>query len=157
MSKWTTLLDRYINFEIRPPKSTDETDETPPDTPDKVQKVTKHDSFVSFVSDFSGPCFENAPDAESIVERSAIHEFDANMKRDQANMEASRAYDRQRQLYEAVFPDRDPAGVEWLYAKYITDWQPDYEGDLPATPPNTRGNENLWRAWWEKVEDKNNG
>lgn len=153
MGKWTELLLQQINFEIRPPKSTDETDETPLDHDDDTGKMTKPDSFVSFDSDFPGACSEKTPvDPEAIIERSAIQEYDGNLERDRANMKASAAYDRNRQRYEDYWPDRDPSGVEGLYAAYIQDWRPDGPDDLPATPPNTRGNAKLWRQWWAKIE-----
>ncbi len=157
MSKWTTLLDQYINFETSARKSTDETDETHTEHVDETRKITKPDSFVSFDSDFSGPRFENTQDAETIIERAAIQEYDGDLLRDQVNMEASAAYDRNRQSYEQANPGRDPRNVEALYRAYIARWQPDRKGDLPATPPNTRGNAELWRAWWKKVEGQNHG
>ncbi|OQB43287.1 MAG: hypothetical protein BWY09_00223 [Candidatus Hydrogenedentes bacterium ADurb.Bin179] len=100
----------------------------------------------------STPNSDNAPVPETVIERSAIHEYEADMKRDRANMEASRAYDRNRQSYEFANPGKDPAGVEELYQLYISDWKPGGPDDLPPTPPNTRGNEDLWREWWAKVE-----
>ena len=97
------------------------------------------------------------PHAETIIERAAIQEYDGDLLRDQVNMEASAAYDRNRQSYEQANPGRDPRNVEALYRAYIARWQPDRKGDLPATPPNTRGNAELWRAWWKKVEGQNHG
>lgn len=152
MSKWADLLDRYINLEIRAPECTDETDRTPWTQANEPRNITKSDGSVSSVSDFSGPRFKNTPEAETVIERAAIHEYDASMARDRANMKASAAYDAGRQMYEQFYPDRDPAGVESLYRIYIQDWKPDRPGDIPACPPNTRGNADLWRAWWRRVE-----
>lgn len=158
MGKWTELLIQQINFETRPPKSTDETDETPQDHDGNTRKVIQPDSFVSYGSDFPGACSENTPDAETVIERSAIHEYEADMARGRANMKASAAYDRNRQRYEEYWPDRDPAGVEGLYQAYLSDFVPTEQDPLPAVPPCTRNNTDLWRAWWRVVEEgKNNG
>lgn len=154
MGKWTELLLQQIDFEIRPQKSTDETDETPLDHDGDTGKVTKPDSFVSFDSDFSGACSENAPvTPETLVERAAIQEYDANMKQDAANMAAARAYDARRQRYEDFFHGRDPAGIEALYAAYISDFVPSDDDLLPAVPPNTRNNTDLWKIFWAKLEE----
>lgn len=159
MGKWTELLLQQINFEIRPPKSTDETDETPQGQDSNARKVIQPDSFVSFGSDFPGACSENTPvDQEAIIERAAIHEYDAETTRDRANRLAAEACDRNRQRYEDYWPGRDPAGVEELYRAYISDFVPTEHDPIPAVPPNTRGNADLWRQWWAKVEEgKNNG
>lgn len=108
---------------------------------------------VAGVADVAAPPrFEKTHDTDSLIERSAIRENDAGFDRDSANMAASRAYDRQRQSYEYANPDGDPAMVEALYQAYIQDWQPTGPGDVPAVPPNTNRNGNLWRAWWAKIE-----
>ncbi len=153
MGKWTELLIQQINFETRPPKSTDETDETPQDHDGNTRKVIQPDSFVSYGSDFPGACSENTHDAESVIERSAIHEHQADMARDRANMKASAAYDRGRQRYEDYWPDRDPGGVEVLYRAYISDFVPSDDDPLPAVPPNTKNNADLWKMFWAKLEE----
>ncbi|NLV46629.1 MAG: hypothetical protein GXY07_19270 [Candidatus Hydrogenedentes bacterium] len=104
------------------------------------------------ISNISNALENKNTDVEAIIERSAIRKYDGDLLRDRANMEASAAYDRNRQSYEQANPGRDPRNVEALYRAYIQRWMPDHKGDLPATPPNTRGNEGLWRAWWRRVE-----
>lgn len=143
MNKWIDRLVAQVNTKTQPENLTYKTYETSPDE----QENTLQDSFVGFVGDFP-----DTRDAETVIERSAIMEYDGDLERDQANMQASAAYDRGRQRYETANPGRDPRNVEALYQVYIRDWQPDHQGDLPATPPNTRGNAGLWRAWWRKVE-----
>lgn len=117
-----------------------------PETDEKVDNTPR-------ISNLSKGSQNENTNTDSLIERSAIREHDAGFDRDSANMAASRHYDRQRQSYEYANPDGNPAMVEALYAAYIQDWQPDGPDDLPATPPNTRKNADLWRAWWAKVEE----
>lgn len=135
---------------------------SPPAIVAKVARVeTEMSEKATNTSNNSNPSkgyrSENTRDGESIVERSSIQEFDGNLPRDAANMAASAAYDRNRQRYETSNPGRDPRHVENLYRDYIQRWAPGSKDDLPATPPNTRGNAELWRAWWKIVEQHNLG
>jgi len=148
MNKWINRLVEHAHEKTDAGEHGYKTYETPIETPEN----DRQDSFVGFVGDFSGPRLENTEDAESLIERSAIREHDAGFDRDSANMAASRAYDAARQSYEYANPDGDPAMVEGLYAAYLQDWRPDGPGDVPAVPPNTNRNGNLWRQWWAKIE-----
>lgn len=118
------------------------------------------------------PFFETLPSATSATLLPSKGRNDTNIKKTYGkgsngsrgsshlyseNMHASRDFDRNRQTYEQANPGRDPAIVESLYRAYIQRWMPDHKGDLPAKPPNTRGNAGLWRAWWKKVEGQNHG
>lgn len=148
MNKWIDRLVAQVNTKTHADNLTYKTYETLPDEKENALQ----DSFVGFVGDFP-----DTRDAETVIERAAIQEYDGNLERDRANMEASAGYDRNRQSYEQANPGRDPRNVEALYRAYIARWQPDHKGDLPATPPNTRGNAGLWRAWWRRVEGQNHG
>lgn len=97
---------------------------------------------------FAGESLKHFFDPDAIVERSAIMELDGGISpREKANMDASESIDRQRQVLRG-----DPSNAKRLYEKYISEWHPEHCGDKPAIPPNYRGNENLWRAWWKQVE-----
>lgn len=152
MNKWIDRLVEHAHGKTDPGKLGYKTYKTPVETPENARQG----SFVGFVGDFSGLHSENTPDADEIVERASIQEFDGNLTRDKANMAASAAFDRNRQRYEDFFPGRDTAMVEALYEAYISDWRPNGPEDLPACPPNTRTNTDLWRAWWAKLETNNN-
>ncbi len=123
------------------------------------EKVPENNAYGSNGSiGSSTPRFENTHNTDSLIERSAIQEYYGELDRDQANLQAAEAYDRQRQSYEFANPDRDPAGVEGLYQAYLSDFVPTEQDPLPAVPPCTRNNTDLWRAWWRVVEEgKNNG
>lgn len=124
--------------------------ETPP--PATTATLLQNKRGVAVVADVAAPPrFENT-DTDALIERSAIREYDAGFPRDDANMAASRHYDRQRQSYGYAYPDRDPAIVEGVYVAYLQDWQPTGPGDVPAVPPNTNRNGDLWRRWWNRIE-----
>lgn len=142
-SKWLHMLLEYTHSETRAPKSTDKTDETHDETP-------RQEGFVGFVSEFPGACPEKHIDPESVIERSAIMEYDADMDRTRANMAAAQDFDRRRTLVDA------PEVVE-RYRAYIEAWTPDAPGDLPDIPPATVGNRSLWEEWWRKVEGDHHG
>lgn len=149
MGKWTEMLLNRASIKTDPGGNTVKTSQR---IPDDVQKLQQSDSFDGFDGNFYGACFENTPHAETIVERAAIMEHDGELPRDHANRLASEAYDRQRQQYENVNPDGNPRIVEGLYRNYIQHWKPTGDDTLPATPPNTQNNAELWRAWWKQVE-----
>ena len=155
MNKWIDRLVAQVNTKTHADNLTYKTYETLPDEKENALQ----DSFVGFVGDFPGACSENTPaDQEAIIERAAIVEYDGETTKDQANLQAARAYDRQRQSYEFANPGRDPNGVEALYRAYISDFVPTECDPLPAVPPCTKNNTDLWRAWWRVVEEgKNNG
>ncbi len=143
-SKWTALLLEHENLKTRATKSTYKTYKTPNETP-------RPDSFVGFVGEIQGPRSEKHA-VEWPRERAAIQEFDGGLSRADANMAASQDYDRQRGSYELANPEGDAAMVAALYRHHIQDWAPQYPGDLPAVPPCTKGNSDLWRLWWKRVE-----
>lgn len=118
MSKWIDRLVALVNTKTHPENLTYKTYETSPDE----QENTLQDSFVGFVGDFP-----DTRDAETVIERAAIQEYDGNLERDRANMEAAGDYDRNRQQYEQANPGRDPRNVEALYRAYIQRWMPDHE------------------------------
>ncbi|NLV46676.1 MAG: hypothetical protein GXY07_19520 [Candidatus Hydrogenedentes bacterium] len=97
---------------------------------------------------FAGESLKHFYDPDAILERSAIMEFDGGLSpREKANMNTSKSIDRQRQVLRG-----DISNAKRLYKKYISEWHPEHCGDKPAIPPNFRGNEALWRAWWKQVE-----
>ena len=149
MGKWMNRLleHEHANSETDAPKLTDETDETPQDTPGRG-------SCVSFVSENTGPHSENT-DVHSVIERSAIMEYDGDVSpRMKANMRAAADIDKRRPRYENCHPDGDVAQVEAFYRAYLQDWQPEGPEDIPAAPPNTRDNRPLWVRWWMKVDGR---
>lgn len=60
----------------------------------------------------------------------------------------SRRYDSLWTPIIMAFGEGADATAEALYLDYITGWQLSEYSIRPATPPNTRNNEKLWRLYW---------
>ena len=153
MSKWTEMLLNHLNLETDCAKTTVKTVKTSQDTADNMQTKRQVDSFDGFGGEFNGALFERTGDAETVVERAAIMEYEGELPRDRVNRLASEVYDRQRQRYETANPSGNPLLVEELYRDYIQNWKPTEDNPVPATPPNTKNNAGLWQEWWKHVED----
>ncbi len=113
-------------------------------TPATMRIPLKPDSTVSCVSDFSGAQQKSdEPDPYSVIERSAIHEFDAGMSRPDANMAAAKAADAGRPMAG----DADVA----TWRRTMATWKPAGDDDLPPVPPRTLDG-SLWVEWWRVAD-----
>ncbi len=94
----------------------------------------------SKVAEVAAP-YKSDTDPYSVVERAAIMEYDAEMRRPDAERAASLDTDAHR-------PDATLADVRaWL--RLMDSWTPAGDDDLPPVPPPRDGA--LWDRWWAKV------
>lgn len=138
MNTWTDLLIQHVNSETHTQKRTDRTDNTPLD-----------DSCVSFGSSFPDASQDNY-DAEAVLERAAIMEYDGCLTRNTAEAMAAQDADGRR---PRAYGDTQQAAAQ--YQQYIALWEPNHPGDIPSPPPNTSGNGCLWEAFWSRVGKQN--
>jgi len=86
---------------------------------------------------------QNNYDAETVLERAAIMEYDGDLPRGTANTRAAQDADAHRPR---------EYGDTRQYQHYIEVWQPSTPGDLPCPPPNCTGNGLLWLSFWQRIE-----
>lgn len=142
MGKWADLLSKRVMLQQPPSEATIKTYVTRPAHNEKY-------GFDGFDSKSSRVRCEDSIESEMVVERASIMEHDGGLSRDRANMAASRLYDQTRQELQG-----NPSTAKSLYEEYIREWQAKCPGDLPTRPPNFPGNTELWRAWWNSMENQ---
>lgn len=87
-------------------------------------------------------------DAETVIERAAIMQYDGDMARWNAEKMAALEADAIRKKFSGLV-----SAELSRYRGYIERWRPSSFEEKPELPPNCKGNELCWEMFWGKTRE----